>query len=579
MSDSVEIEVDRRAFTLLEELVTGRRDDVQSVAATLGVTRQDFSRALLRSLTSRGRSFTFGPVLERLGIAPDELLADAAARGEQFVTLLGRQAPDVFPAPSPDRRSAERGFTTASVGAVAFSRADPEATADQRPAARPATEAGALLARRYVVEGRLGAGGQATVCRVVDLALGRPAAVKLFHAALRGDRPGGTASREADSGPVPPTIRPDGRTGPRFDHHFLRELELLRGPGDRAGVLPLLDWGCQGDAPFLVFPLCVTDLSKLRPREESLDARQVAGWVRGAAEALHGLHAAGVVHADVKPHNLLLDEAGGVLLADFGLACVTGDPEPEHFRGTLNYMSPEQLCIQPLDGRSDVYSLGVTLYELLAGRPPFKASRTTRDEIETLRRRVLFEEPPPLPSSTPEGLKSVCRKALARDPGDRFASAAEMARALARWLHPWWRGLLRRLLGVPAGRRVRPDPPPADMVAFHRATLLVEPKSWRPWDQRDRADVLRYLMLAHAHRGDWEEAFRSLDPAWEEHLALDDPPSSAQFLWDASRVCARGGDRDRAISLAQSAQDVYRELNSPMEELVNRLLAEWGVRP
>jgi serine/threonine protein kinase len=460
---SLFLELDGPTFEVLADLLAGRRDDIQTVATTLGVTREDFNRALLRSLTSRGRSFTFGPVLERLGIAPDELFAYATHHQAHLVPLLREQAPQLF---------------------------------------------------------------------------------------------GGTVT-------VPPE-----RFGPEIDPHTCSEVQLLLGPARQAGVLPLLDWGCEGDRPFLVFPLCVSDLSRHR-RAEERNPREVAGWILQAAEALARLHAAGIVHADVKPHNLLLDETGRVFLADLGLTRVTGDLEPDHLMGSFGYMSPEQLCVQPLTGQSDIYSLGVTLYELLAGRLPHLITGFSRDEIETLRRRVLFEDPPPLPDSVPEGLKSICRQAMARDPADRFQTASQLSRALRRWLSPGWRGFFRRLTGW-VSRPVRES---VETVTPH----LTETEAEAGEDRSDEtpADRLRYRVLALTDAGESRQAMSLIDSAWDEHRRLADPAALAQFLWDVCRICDRGGERERALHFAHLAREAYRQMHSPMETFVSLLLAEW----
>jgi len=165
--------------------------------------------------------------------------------------------------------------------------------------------------------------------------------------------------------------------------------------------------------------------------------RTVAAWGVAAAEALDHAHQVGVVHRDVKPANLLVDAAGQVWVADFGLAqfqagtdlTMTGD-----LLGTLRYMSPEQALAQRVlvDHRTDVYSLGATLYELLALEPAFSG----KDRQEILR-QIAFDEPRPPRSvdpAIPVELETVVLKAMAKNPAERYQTAKELADDLRRWL-------------------------------------------------------------------------------------------------------------------------------------------------
>jgi serine/threonine protein kinase len=167
------------------------------------------------------------------------------------------------------------------------------------------------------------------------------------------------------------------------------------------------------------------------------DYRAVAGLVAQAAEALEHAHGLGIVHRDVKPGNLMLDGEGKVWVTDFGLARLgtdggltgTGDVV-----GTLRYMSPEQATAKHglVDHRTDVYGLGATLYELLAGRPAFEG-----DNPADVLPRVVADEPPPprsLQRYVPAELETVTLKAMAKDPAERYQSAQELADDLRRWL-------------------------------------------------------------------------------------------------------------------------------------------------
>ncbi|MDR3632509.1 MAG: serine/threonine-protein kinase [Isosphaeraceae bacterium] len=176
-------------------------------------------------------------------------------------------------------------------------------------------------------------------------------------------------------------------------------------------------------------------------RERSADRRRyferVAGLGRQAALALEHAHQAGIVHRDVKPGNLLLDLRGQLWVTDFGLAQVTGDTGltiTGEMLGTLRYASPEQALARRgiVDHRSDIYSLGATLYELLTLRPPFDGH-----DRNTLIRQIADEEPASprsLEPSIPAELETIVLKALRKEPADRYAAAQEMADDLQRFL-------------------------------------------------------------------------------------------------------------------------------------------------
>jgi serine/threonine protein kinase/WD40 repeat protein len=164
--------------------------------------------------------------------------------------------------------------------------------------------------------------------------------------------------------------------------------------------------------------------------------RWVAEVGRQAAQALAHAHRRGIVHRDIKPSNLLIEERGLIWVADFGLARQLSDPgltNPESLIGTPRYMSPEQSRSLPLDGRTDIYSLGATLYELLTLRPPFEG-RSTAELIEQINR----DDPVPprrLDNRIPRDLETIVLKSLSRRPGDRYVDAESLAADLERFLN------------------------------------------------------------------------------------------------------------------------------------------------
>jgi serine/threonine protein kinase len=173
------------------------------------------------------------------------------------------------------------------------------------------------------------------------------------------------------------------------------------------------------------------------PGRGAAEYRRAAELIAQAAEALEYAHALGVVHRDVKPANLMLDAQGRLWVTDFGLARLGADAgltQTGDLLGTLRYMSPEQALAKHglIDHRTDVYALGATLYELLAQRPAVDG----KDREEVLR-RITFEEPRPprqVDHAIPADLETITLKAMAKEPGERYATAQELADDLRRWL-------------------------------------------------------------------------------------------------------------------------------------------------
>jgi serine/threonine-protein kinase len=220
---------------------------------------------------------------------------------------------------------------------------------------------------------------------------------------------------------------------------FLREISIaarLQHPN----ILPLLDSGSAdlggGEArSFYVMPYVAGESLRARlQRETQLGLEEAIGICRQVAAALDYAHAHGIVHRDIKPENILLED-GRALVADFGVATALDAAGGEKLTqtgislGTPAYMSPEQATARPVDARSDVYSLGCVVYEMLVGDPPFVGS-SPRAVIA----RHALDPVPPVRTARPEisnHLEDTLRRALAKVPGDRFASAGEFADAFA----------------------------------------------------------------------------------------------------------------------------------------------------
>jgi serine/threonine protein kinase/tetratricopeptide (TPR) repeat protein len=261
----------------------------------------------------------------------------------------------------------------------------------------------------YLLEEQVGTGGMAVVFRARDERLDRPVALKVLAPWLA-----------ADEG---------------FRHRFLREARAAAAVDD-PHIIPVYEAGEAGGVLFIAMRyVSGGDVKDLLRREGALSAARAAAIVSPVAAALDAAHAAGLVHRDVKPANMLLDSRPGrpdhVYLSDFGLsrrASSSGLTGAGVRLGTVAYMPPEQIEGHELDGRADQYALSCAAYELLAGVVPFE-----RDEDMAVIFAHLSAPPPPLSSRRPDlpaACDAVLDRALAKAPGDRYPSCGEFALAL-----------------------------------------------------------------------------------------------------------------------------------------------------
>ncbi len=284
-----------------------------------------------------------------------------------------------------------------------------------------------ILAGRYRLDRLVGEGGYGQVWQGFDMELERPVAVK-----------------------VP---KPSRRFSPSEIERFVaeaRKLARLRHPG----IVAIHDICRSGAAFFFVSDWIEGSDLASRLRQGPIAHDQTIRIVVEIARILAYAHGEGIIHRDIKPANILLDAQNNPLITDFGIAATEQEllQEPQRVPATLAYASPEQVSGEATDARTDLWSLGVVLYELLTGRLPFDAATPG-----ALQERIVSHEPPPLRSidaTIPSSLERICLKCLAKNPDDRFASAQELAASLTAIGKPPRSGGKRKLVALVIGLTV-----------------------------------------------------------------------------------------------------------------------------
>jgi beta-lactam-binding protein with PASTA domain/predicted Ser/Thr protein kinase len=266
-----------------------------------------------------------------------------------------------------------------------------------------------VLGDRYEVEGVLGQGGMAKVFKGHDKVLGRPVAVKVLSPQFAGDD--------------------------QFVTRFRREAQAAAGL-NHPNIVSVFDTGSQQDVHYIVMEYVRGRTLRDAIRSEGPILPERAAEIADAvARALGSAHEAGLVHRDIKPGNIMLTSDGEVKVMDFGIArTATGDTltQTAAVLGTASYLSPEQAQGQSVDGRSDIYSLGCVLYEMVTGRPPF-----TGDSPVSIAYKHVKEDPVPpsgINPDVPQDLEAVIMKAMAKNQANRYQSADEMRQDLERLL-------------------------------------------------------------------------------------------------------------------------------------------------
>ncbi|WP_127791759.1 serine/threonine-protein kinase [Agromyces sp. LHK192] len=261
--------------------------------------------------------------------------------------------------------------------------------------------AGLTFGGRYELQSRIAIGGMGEVWQATDLVIGRQVAIKILKDEYLGDP--GFLER----------FRAEARHAALVNHE---------------GIANVFDYGEEDGSAYLVMELVPGEaLSTILEREHVLSTDKVLDIVAQTAAALQAAHAAGLVHRDIKPGNLLITPDGRVKITDFGIARIA-DQVPltatGQVMGTVQYLSPEQASGHPASPTTDIYSLGIVAYECLAGRRPF-----TGESQVAIAMAQINETPPDLPVTVSEPVRNLVYACIAKNPADRPQSAAHLARA------------------------------------------------------------------------------------------------------------------------------------------------------
>ncbi|MFS2279301.1 serine/threonine-protein kinase [Microbacterium sp. OR21] len=260
---------------------------------------------------------------------------------------------------------------------------------------------GVSFGGRYELLSRIAIGGMGEVWEATDHVIGRTVAIKILKDEYMGDP--GFLER----------FRAEARHAALVNHE---------------GIASVFDYGEENGSAFLVMELVPGEaLSTILERDGALSADKTLDIVAQTASALQAAHAAGLVHRDIKPGNLLITPDGRVKITDFGIARIA-DQVPltatGQVMGTVQYLSPEQASGHAASPATDVYSLGIVAYECLAGKRPF-----TGESQVAIAMAQINEQPPPLPDSVPVPVRNLVMAMIAKKPADRPSSAATVSRA------------------------------------------------------------------------------------------------------------------------------------------------------
>ena len=335
-----------------------------------------------------------------------------------------------------------------------------------------------VLGGRYELGSPLGRGGMAEVRRARDTRLGRQVAVKLLRPDLAGD--------------------------PTFLARFRREAQASAGL-NHPNIVAVYDTGEEKgpangvNAPYIVMELVEGHtLRELIRDERKILPDRALEFTAGVLDALAYSHRAGIVHRDIKPANVMLTTAGRVKVMDFGIARAVADTSATMTQtaaviGTAQYLSPEQARGETVDARSDIYSAGCLLYELLVGQPPFRGDSPVSVAYQHVRENPV--PPSKLDPLVTPSMDAIVLKALAKDPADRFQTASEM------------RDDINRLLSGHAVQATAPTPVPVPVGAVDATRVMpaaVDPTPVSPSSgNSDTATIPQRAVEERSRRGGW----------------------------------------------------------------------------
>ena len=304
--------------------------------------------------------------------------------------------------------------------------------------------AGRLIASRYLVQSLVASGGMASVYRARDNVLEREVALKIIHPHLATDK--------------------------SFVEKFRREAKMAA-KLSHPNLVNVFDQGTDGEITFLVMEF-VPGITLRDAMNDFglLDASRTLEIIEPLTAGLAAAHSAGILHRDLKPENIFLDDNGNVKLGDFGLArAITQHTETGSVVGTVAYLSPELVTRGQADARSDIYSLGVMIFEMLTGRQPFEGEQAVQIAYQHANDRI------PAPSSVKPGvpplLDEIVLWATARNPQDRPANAKELLPVIKRARSDLARGLTTNLEDIAKTARANWD---EDFVALDGATEVID---------------------------------------------------------------------------------------------------------
>ena len=265
---------------------------------------------------------------------------------------------------------------------------------------------GLILDNRYKIISIIGVGGMADVFKGEDTLLGRPVAVKILHSNFAGDDD--------------------------FVARFKREAQAA-GKLSHPNIVSMYDVGFDQGYHYIVMEYIEGEtLKEYITRHERISIDNAVKFTIAIAEGLEHAHAMGIVHCDIKPHNVLITKQGRIKVTDFGIARAmnagTTMMYTNSIMGSAHYLSPEQASGKPVNGSTDIYSLGAVLYEMLTGRVPYEGETPISVALKHVRERLI--PPTRYNPSIPTLLEAAVIKALAKRPEDRFSNITEMIAAL-----------------------------------------------------------------------------------------------------------------------------------------------------